>query len=92
MKFGISIQVGGRRIRLSVEQIYKSDQIERFEITARNKSLTIQSNRPLLRGKGVKHRRPNYKLVSGLVEAPGVVSNIIEVLHSYLRMLEKKGK
>lgn len=90
MKFGIAIRVSGRYIRLQVERIYVSDQIEKFEITARNKSLTIQSNRPLLRGKGIKHRRPDYKLIAGLINSAGVVENIIDTLHSYLKNDEKK--
>jgi len=55
VKFGMAIRVDGKYIRLQVERKYLSDQIERFEVKARNKSLTIQSNRPLLRGKAIKH-------------------------------------
>ena len=54
MRVGIVIRIDGRTIRLQVERIYLSEQIERFEIKAKNKTLTIQSNRPLLGGKGIK--------------------------------------
>ena len=54
MRFGIVIRVDGKYIRLQVDRIYVSEQIEKFEVRARNKTLTIQSNRPLLGGKGIK--------------------------------------
>lgn len=85
------IRIDGRKIRLQVERVYVSDQIEKFEITARNNSLTIQSNRPLLRNKGIKFRRPGYKLIGGIIHAPGVVKVIIDTLHSYITSGEKKA-
>lgn len=89
MKFGISIRVDGRYIRLQVDRIYMSEQIERFEVKARNKTLTIQSNRPLLRGKGIKHRKPDYKLIAGTISSSGALEKIIEAVHSYLRNDER---
>lgn len=85
MKFGISIRVDGRTIRLQVERIYLSEQIERFEVKARDKTLTIQSNRPLLRGKGIKHRKPDYKLIAGTISSSGALEKIIENLDLCLR-------
>lgn len=84
MKFGIVVRVNGKHIRLQVDRIYQSAQIEKFEVKGRNKSLIIQSNRPLLRAKGIKHRKPDYKLLSGLIHAPGVVTVIIDALHAQL--------
>jgi hypothetical protein len=89
VKFGITIRVDGRTIRLQVERIYLSGQIERFEVKARNKTLTIQSNRPLLRGKGIKHRKPDYKLIAGDIKSSGALEKIIEAVHSYLRNDER---
>jgi len=66
-----------------------SEQIERFEVKARNKTLTIQSNRPLLRGKGIKHRKPDYKLIAGTISSSGALEKIIEAVHSYLRNDER---
>jgi hypothetical protein len=85
VKFGIAIRVDGRYIRLQVERVYESNQIERFEVKARNKSLTIQSNRPLLRGRGIKHRKPDYKLIAGIIQSAGVVEKIKDAIDSYLK-------
>ena len=87
MKFGIAIRVSGRYIRLQVERIYLSDQIEKFEVKARNKSLTIQSNRPLLRTKGIKHRKPDYKLIAGVINSSGALEKIINGVHDYIKTI-----
>ncbi|MBK5271412.1 MAG: hypothetical protein JJE22_10395 [Bacteroidia bacterium] len=48
-----------------MERIYLSDQLEKYRITARNKTLTLQSNRPLLKAKGLKNKKPDWKMVEG---------------------------
>lgn len=85
MRFGITIRVDGHYIRLQVDRIYVSEQIERFEVKARNKTLTIQSNRPLLRGKGIKHRKPDYKLIAGDIKSFGALEKIIESIQLSLK-------
>jgi hypothetical protein len=40
-----------------------SEREEAFAIKAKNKTLVFSSNRPLFRNKGLKHRKPDYKLV-----------------------------
>lgn len=90
MRFGIVIRVDGRTIRLQVERVYLSEQIERFDVKARNKTLTIQSNRPLLISKGIKHRKPDYKLIVGDIKSSGALEKIIEAIHSYLRNDERR--
>lgn len=53
------------RYRLRVEKIYQSSEICRFLVSGRTKSVTLQCNEPLLRGKGIMHRRPGWKVISG---------------------------
>jgi hypothetical protein len=91
VKFGIVIKIDRRPIRLQVERIVASPLIEQFKITARNKTLTIQSNRPLLRGKGIKHRKPNYKITTGGLVSSGVKDAIINAIHAYMTRLEQAG-
>ncbi|HUR66199.1 MAG TPA: hypothetical protein VMZ03_07590 [Chitinophagaceae bacterium] len=88
MKFGIVIKHEGRNIRLQVQRISITSQLEKFQVIARNRSLTIQSNRPLLRAKGMKTRKPDYKLVAGIMHNLFLVQQIIDVLHYKLKDLE----
>lgn len=88
MKFGIVVWYEGRNMRLKVERVYISDQLEKYEITARNKSLAIQSNRPLIRAKGMKTRKPDYKLTAGVMQNISLVEKINDVLHQALKYQE----
>ena len=90
MKFGIVIKVDRRPIRLQVERIFASPLIEKFLITARNKTITLQSNRPLLLGKGIKHRKPDYKIIVGVMISSGTEKAIVDSLHSYITKLEQE--
>jgi hypothetical protein len=65
MKFQIAIEYHKRSIRLTVEQLYIDERIERYRIIARNGEIELESNRPLLRSKGLKHRIPNWKQIEG---------------------------
>ena len=85
MKFGIVIKFERCYIRLQVERTYVSNEIEKFEVLARNKSLTFQTNRPLLKAKGLKARKPDYKLLSGSVRNVSLLQNIIDTLHAHLK-------
>jgi hypothetical protein len=88
VKFGIVIWHEGKNIRLQVERIAITSQVEKFQVTARNKTLTIQSNRPLLRAKGMKTRKPDYKLIAGIMHNINLLQKIIDVLHQYLKIKE----
>ena len=55
--------------------------IEKFPITARNKTFTLQSNRPLLRGKGIKHRKPNYKIIVGGMISSGTEKKLLLIAY-----------
>jgi hypothetical protein len=37
--------------------------IERYKVTARNGDIVMESNRPILRAKGFKHRMPVWKQI-----------------------------
>lgn len=90
MKFGIVVRHEGRNIRLQVERVNISSQLEKYEITARNKSLTIQSNRLLMRAKGMKTRRPDYKLIAGVMHNMSLLEKIVSSLHDRLKYEERE--
>jgi hypothetical protein len=91
MTFGIMIRFDGRRIRLQAEQVYLSTQLEKYRVTARNKSLTLQNNRPLLKAKGLKNKKTDWKLIDGQMHNTHVLGEIIKALEGYLKMQENKS-
>jgi hypothetical protein len=65
MTFQITIDYHKRKIRLSVQQLYIDERSERYRITARNGDIVLESNRPLFRAKGLKHRVPTWTQTEG---------------------------
>jgi len=70
--------------RLRVEQVMIDSVKEQYRISGRNKSIVLQSNRPLFRNKGIKHRKPNWKLVEGSVhyhsDMEPIIAEIMKII------------
>lgn len=90
MNFYFSIKIDRKVIRLSLKQILKTNEIERFCITARNHSFVLESNRPLLRGKGLKHKPINWKVVEGGFDKKYILELIIKEIEKTIAKLETK--
>jgi len=87
MTFQITIDYHKRTIRLSVEQLYINERFEQYKINARNGTLVIESNRPLFRARGLKHRAPNWKQIEG----KPVSSHLLELIATAIQNhVEKK--
>lgn len=73
----ISILHERKRIRLRVDKIEETLIHEKYRITARNKSFVLQSNRPLLKSKGLKFKKPIWKIIEGGELRDSIVQEII---------------
>ena len=91
MNFGIVIRHDGKYVRLQVKQIYLSKQLERYEVTGKNKTLVLQSNRPLIRSKGMKTRKPDRKLIAGNLHNVSFLERLINTLENYLKNNERNN-
>jgi len=65
MTFHITIEYHKRAIRLSVEQLSIDDRMERYSVRGSNGTIMIESNRPLFRARGLKHRPPTWRQIDG---------------------------
>jgi len=65
MIFPIRIEIDRRYLNYQVEKIYNDGRIERYRINGRNGSIILESNRPLFRNKGLKHRKPDWNMIQG---------------------------
>jgi hypothetical protein len=63
-----------------VERFEETNSFEKCRIIAGNKSFVIQSNRPLLRGKGLKYRRIDWKVTEGGFNNSYMLQNIIAAI------------
>jgi hypothetical protein len=80
--FYIQILHDRKPVRLKVEWLEEINGFEKYRINARNKTFVLQSNRPLLRSKGLKHRRADWKVTEGGFNNQYILNNIIKEIES----------
>ncbi|MBS1915305.1 MAG: hypothetical protein JST87_03450 [Bacteroidetes bacterium] len=80
MVFYITPIIEGRLRKLKVERVFHENYIEHFEVTARNKKLTLQTNRLLFLSKGLKHRRGQWKIIAGTLNNFSALQKIIAAI------------
>lgn len=85
MKFFINVLHDRRVIRLTAELIYQTERIERFRISGRNRSIVLQSNRPVFKLRGLKHRQAEWKLFEGTITYKSLLESIIKELDMEVR-------
>jgi hypothetical protein len=73
---------------MRVERIYVSDEMERFKISAGNKSIVIQGNRPPLKNKAGRNKRIEWKLCQGSFTNAAALAMVILELEKYLENIE----
>lgn len=89
MKFSITIKDYSKKIRLNVEQFDVTDRSEKYRVVARNKTFVMECNRPLFRNKGLKHRKPDWKVIEGEV---GRGSGLEQIQIKILEVIDKGEK
>jgi len=85
MQFYISPIIEGKLTRLKVERTFESDSIEKFEVTAKNKSLTLQTNRNIFKTKGLKHRKGQWTLIAGSLHHSYSLQKITDAIDAKLQ-------
>ncbi len=83
MKFFIYPKLDGRHYEIIVEHYGVTWNTERFKVFGKS-TLLIESNRPLFRNKGIKHRRPDYKLISGKITANYHLEAVIKEIDAWV--------
>lgn len=78
-EFFVHIKKDYNMHKLKVRCIYEDKRIEQFEVCSKKQSLVVESNRPFFRNKGLKHRRPDWKYISG---PSGIHLGSLDVLYS----------
>ena len=87
MIFRIRIEYERRNRYYNCEVILTDKITERIKVSGRNRFIVIQSNRPLLVSKGLKHRRIDWKIVEGDMNSPFVLGLIYDEVEKYLKSL-----
>jgi hypothetical protein len=88
VRFEIKINYNGRRISYPIIKTWDNAGIEHFMLLGSQKVLLLQSNRPLLRTKGLKHKRIEYKLLFGDISYQSLLEDIMKAIDSYITNYE----
>lgn len=84
MHFYITITHDKKRYRLFVEQVLWAVNKEQFKVKGKEQDVVFESDRPLWRMKGIKHRPPTWKLISGDMWNMDLRNTIIKAMQAYL--------
>jgi hypothetical protein len=80
MAFPITIKHDGKLIRLAVEQVLLDNRNERYKVQAKNGHVIVESNRPFLRNRGLKHKPPDWKAVEAHNLSAYVLQKVYEAI------------
>ena len=88
--FQITLKNDYKLLRFNVEHINITGISEQFRIVAKNKTIVIESNRPLFRNKGLKSRKPDFKLIEGVVLYQSGLDQVISAIMNHIEPKQKK--
>lgn len=92
MKGKIEVYFDGKWLKLLVNRIYLSKQIERVSVTAKNKQLIFQGNRPLLRSSGFTKKAVHWQLIAGEMHNMELRDRIIAAIDHWVEKLDEPPK
>lgn len=78
--FPVKILIDRRHRQYQVQQIYADAKNERFKIIGRDKSIVLENNRPLIRGKGLRTFPVKWKVINGTVRVPSALEPFITAI------------
>jgi hypothetical protein len=94
LKMNFFLKNGYKTYKMTVELVSEGASFERFKINAKNNSgkfLILQNNWPLIRGKNLKHKRLNWKVVKGEITNRTALDEDIKILEFCRALAVCKG-
>lgn len=88
--FTIQIKSGYKTHKIKVQHVPVDDRVEHFKLLGRNKTIVLECNRPFFRNKGLKHRRPDWKLIEGKIDHQTSLDPVKDAILEYLEPKAKK--
>ena len=83
MEFTITVTTNFKRFRMNVKRVYHSEQIERYEISAGEKTITVRNNRPQVKN---TRKKPDWKLEEGEIKDKQAFAMTLLMVARYLQM------
>ena len=64
--------------KVQVERIFQDARKEQYRLSGKDRSIVLECNRPFFRNKGLKHRKPNWKIIEGQAYQGSTLDQAIE--------------
>lgn len=81
--FWIAVFYDRREFHYKIESLqHQAKGFERFRLVAKNKTIVITSNRPLIRQQGLKHFPPTWIVEQGTISNPNFQEAIFKALET----------
>ena len=87
--FTLNIIFDKKSYSFQVTQSYLSDIKEIFTLVYGKRSLQMQSNRPLIRGKDLNKKKIEWKAIDGQVKYQSSLERIKEELDGFIKKIER---
>jgi hypothetical protein len=89
MEFEVRIKVDHKIYRMWVKRVHADQRKEQFLVTGGKKSIIVENNRPFFRNKGLKHRKPDWKLIEGDVKHAGSLQRLYDEMLDTIEWINK---
>ncbi|MDQ6902815.1 MAG: hypothetical protein M3139_07375 [Bacteroidota bacterium] len=89
LPFTLKIVFDKKSYTFQVTQTYLSETKEIFTLVYGKRSLQMQSNRPLIRGKNLNRKKIEWKAIDGQVKYQSSLETIKEELDGYIKKIER---
>ncbi len=86
--FNITVNYQSQNLNLTAQLIFKNATAERYKVSGKNRSITLQNNRPALMTMN-SEKGITWKLIEGQMPNGDLMYEIIKSLESKLMTLEK---
>jgi hypothetical protein len=80
MTFRIRVIISGKELLFQVKKIDMTENTETYNITIRDKSISLQTNRLLFYKKDLTHRKGDWKVIEGQFTNPLALEQITEAI------------
>ena len=88
--FTVIINLEGKKFKVNVKRIYESNQIERYEISAGEKSVIVRTNYNILK-KNNQRGKPDWKIEQGDVkDGAGFAKTIVAIERHFYDLLHPR--
>ena len=80
MTYPITVEHDRRIYRYLVQHKPIDERTEHFLVIGRNKTIIVESNRPLFRNRGLKHRRYDLRIIDATSKVAGFERKVCEAI------------